>query len=132
VNKRRDLVQKAASFAGLDLPTESVVSMLEDAQKVSPEAYDRVVKHFEMVAERSKVAKSFGGSLFNEIGTTRSSGAGGSAGGAWSRIEKAAEGFVQKDANFKGTKAEGIAKFLETSEGMALYAEHQAARKDGI
>ncbi len=131
VNKHRELVQKAASFTDLGLPAETVIATLSNAQKAGAEVFDSIVKQYEMLNERQKVAKSFGGNLYGEIGSSLPSGAGAGSETSWARIEKAAEGFVQKSA-FNGTKEQAIAKFLDTPEGTRLYAEHQAGRKDGI
>ncbi len=130
LNKQRELVTKAASFSHLGLPQETVVATLGDAQKAGPEAFERIVKMYETMSEQNRVAKSFGGDLFSERGSTLGGGNGGSE-SAWSKIEKAASGFVQKSGTVM-SKEDGIAKFLETPEGQQLYREHQAARKDGI
>lgn len=131
VNKQKELVQKAASFGALGLPQEMIVETLSIAQKAGTEAFDKVVKQYEMLTERAKVAKSFGGNLFSEIGSSLPGGGGAGSESTWQKIEKAAEGFVQKSA-FAGTKEQAVAKFLETPEGTRLYAEHQAGRKDNI
>lgn len=131
VNKQRELVQVAKSFVGLSIPQDMIVQTLIDAEKVGKESFDRVVKQYEMMAEQTRVAKSFGGDLFSEKGSSLPGGGGHGSESAWAKIEKAAAAVVQK-SDGKITTAQGIADYLSTPEGVRLYAEHQAGRKDGI
>lgn len=131
VNKNRELVAKAASFTGLNLPQDTVVQTLSDAEKVGKESYDRVCKMFETMAEQTRVAKSFGGNLFGEMGSSLPGGAGGGVDSSWAKIEKAALAVVEKSGE-KIEKAQAIANFLNTAEGTAMYAEYKNSRKDGI
>jgi len=132
VNKTKELVQKSAGWKHLGLPNETVVAMLSDAQKVSPESYERVCKSFDALDEQGRAGKAFGGDLTREIGSNLPGGSG-SGDSTWSRIEKAASGLVLKSADGSDASlADKVAKYLETAEGQRMYAEHQAGRKDGI
>lgn len=130
LDKQKEVIAKAASLSGAGLPQDTLVAILSDAQKAGPEAYERVVKGFEAISEQTRVAKSFGGDLYSEKGSNLSGQTQGSE-NAWARIEKAAEGLVQKSTT-PISKEDGIAQFLSTADGKRLYAEHQAGRKDGI
>lgn len=132
VNAQKELITKAAGWTHLPLSQADVVATLSDAQKASKESFDRIVKMYDTMNEQNRVAKSFGGNLFSETGSGLP--AGGQGGDTtWSRIEKAASALVLKSADGQElSQAEKVAKFLETPDGLRMYAEHQAGRKDGI
>ena len=119
--RKEELVRKAKEFKHLRL--EDVQKSLELADKAGAEEYTRVVKMFESMD--AQIAK---GNLFAENG---SAGMSAGSGDAWTKIEKAADGIVQKSAE-KITKEMAGADFLNTPEGMELYTQHQAARPNGI
>lgn len=120
--RRAEIVAKAASFK--NLAQEDVVKTLSLADKDSPAEFERVTKMFE--SQDALIAQ---GNVFKELG----SGHTGSSGSmdAWAKIEKSAEGIVQKSTT-PITKAQAIDQFIQTTEGRALYQQHQASRKDGI
>ncbi len=115
----------AKSLTFKNLNKEDVAKTLELADKVSKEEFERVSKMFE--SQDKLIAE---GNVFKEMG----SGMGGSTSGtmdAVTKIDAAVAAIVQKSGD-KITKEQAYADFLNTSEGQALYAQHQSSRKDGI
>ena len=124
-DRHKEIVAKAASLGHVGLPQDELVATLEDADKLGKESYERIVKNFETLNEQGRSSN-----LFREVGSNLPAGGNDSA-NAWSRIEKAAEGWVQKSGE-KLSRAEAIDAFLKTSEGARMYGEYKAGRKDGI
>ena len=119
--RKAEIVAKAEGFKNLS--KDHSVMMLEMADGAGAEKFETVCKALEV--QDKQIAD---GKLFSEIGSSRSNQAGGDN---WSKIEKAAEGIVQK-ANGNLTQAQAIAQFLDTPEGTEMYNQHQASRKGGI
>lgn len=123
--RKKELVEKAASFSHVGVPSEDLVAQLEVADKAGPEHLERVLKTFGALNEQARSSK-----LFGEYGSSvPATGFGG--GDAHAKIEKMAEGIVQKSGNTL-SKEEAYEKAILSPEGRRLYAEHQAGRKDGI
>lgn len=125
-DRHKEIVAKAASFQNIGLPSDEIVATLEDADKVSKESYERIVKNFEVLNEQGKNSK-----LFTEMGSNLPAGSNDSA-NAWAKIEKAAQGWVAKSGDTKMSNAQAVEAFLNTAEGGKLYADYKAGRKDGI
>lgn len=120
--RHRELVAKAAGWQHLAVPQDDLVAQLVDADKAGKEAFERVEKNFNALNAQAKA-----GGLFNELGSNLPSGSN-SADALYAKMETAALGWVQKSGGEKCSKAEAVAKFMETPEGSKMYAEHQAAR----
>jgi hypothetical protein len=123
--RRKEIVTKAAEFKNVALPQEAIVEQLELADKAGKEMFEKVCKNFETLNAQAKSAN-----LFGEIGSNLPN-ANSSSDSSWAKIEKAAEGYVAKSGE-KCSTAEAVDRFLLTSEGKRMYAEHQSGRKDGI
>jgi hypothetical protein len=120
-NRKKEIVQKAATFGNLPLPQDDIVAQLEDARKVSPEAYERVCKSFSLLNEQSKTS-----ALFNEIGSSHPA-AGSSSHDAEAKVKAIADGIVQKNANGM-THDQAMEIAWRTPEGQRLYAQYKAGR----
>lgn len=116
-DRKREIVAKAATFKNLAVPAEEIVQNLESADKAG--TFDLVCKTFETLDKQAAAS-----SLFSEVGYTAQGG--NDAANAMAKLEKMAEGLVQKNADL--TSEQAFTKVLETKEGKALYAEHQKAR----
>lgn len=125
--KKREIVQKAATFKYVALPKEEIVAALEDASRLGKASYERITKSFETLNEQSKASR-----LFGEIGSSLpgSQATDGSA-DAEAKLEKLADGLVAKSGE-KMSKAESMDLVLKTPEGRRLYAQYTANRQGGI
>ena len=84
----------------------------------------------DIAREKEEQAKAhlFASDLFTEMGRTYGPQGQDSPGDAWSQIEKAAEGIVEKAGETKISKEAAIDRFLQTREGNVLYEQ---AMRDG-
>lgn len=124
-DRTRELVAKAAEWKHLGVPQDDIVAQLRDADKIGKDSFERVCKSFTALNEQAASA-----GLFGEIGSSQGSPVAGSSEQVWAKIEKAADGIVQKSAGSK-TKEQAQAEFLQSSEGQRLYNEYKTA-KGGI
>lgn len=110
----KEFVEKASEFKNLGIEANEFGPVLKTINEASTEAYDKVMgvlkaadkqlgesKVFESAGSDSKVAKS----------------------GAWDKIEKLAEGMVEKSTDGL-THAQAIDRVLKSDEGKKLYNEY--------
>jgi hypothetical protein len=129
-DRRKEIVAKAGEFKHLGIPQEDAIATMVDADRLGKESFERVCKNFAALSEQNRA-----GGLFKETGSSASMSAGsnGSSEGAWSKIEAAAMGLVQKSAGTGApmSQAQAITAFLATSEGVKLYDEYKTGRPHG-
>lgn len=113
------LVQKASDFKFV-APTDDLTLVLKEAGGMSDEARDALERVLSGANER--IEKS---GLFEELGRTHGEQKE-SPGDAWSQIEKAAEGIVEKSGEEAISKEQAIDRFLQTGEGKRLYRQYLA------
>lgn len=113
---RKEFEDKARAFQNLPIPTEELGHLLYSFHAKAQEEYDKIEKLLKAVDEalgQSEILKEFGSS-YN-----------GTSGGAWTKIEKLAQGLIQKDANL--TKEKAISIVLEANP--QLYSEYLAEQQ---
>lgn len=125
-DKKKEIVQKAASFRHVALPQEDIVASLEEAASISPKSYERVCKSFETLNEQGRTSN-----VFAEYGSNLSS-TGSTPDDFEAKINRMAEGIVQKSGDVKLTKEAAYAMALQSPEGQRLYSEFKANRKGGV
>lgn len=112
--QRREYVTKAEGMKHLGVDTNELADTLMDLATKSPEAYakvEKILQSSEKLSAKSEVFKELGSNL------------GGNGKATWERIEAAAMDVVKKSGE-KITAAAAVDRFLETSEGKAMYAEY--------
>lgn len=122
-DRKRELIQKAASYQHIGLKMDDVVATLEDAAKAGPEALERITKQFDTLNEQARTSK-----VFAEYGSSQSAPM---SGGAEAKIDAAVSSIVQKSSGAT-SKEQAYEAFIRTTEGQRLYAEFKSGRKDGI
>lgn len=113
---RKEFEERAKQFDNLPISAEELGRILQAFHEKAKEEYDKIERLLRAVNEalgQSEILKEFGSS-YN-----------GSSGGAWTKIEKLAQGLIQKDANL--TKEKAISIVLEANP--QLYAEYLAEQQ---
>ena len=113
---RKEFEERAKQFDNLPISAEELGRILQAFHEKAKEEYDKIERLLRAVneaLEQSEILKEFGSS-YN-----------GSSGGAWTKIEKLAQGLIQKDANL--TKEKAISIVLEANP--QLYAEYLAEQQ---
>ena len=119
----RTFVAKAAGYANLGIKADEFGQVLKSISEKCPEAIEKL--DAVLKAANEAVSK---GNLFGENGSTRSGGSGGTGGVAsWNKIQEGARNMVAK-AGTPMSDEQAVAKFLETTEGKALYTEYLKER----
>lgn len=117
-------IEKSAREFSYAAPTTDVAEVLKAAAgSMTHEEYVKLETVLKTAS--SRVAE---GALFTELGRTYGPQSSESPGDAWSQIEKAAEGIVEKAGETKISKEAAIDRFLQTREGNVLYEQ---AMRDG-
>ena len=110
---RKEFEERAKQFDNLPISAEELGRILQAFHEKAKEEYDKIERLLRAVNEalgQSEILKELGSS-YN-----------GTSGGAWTKIEKLAQGLIQKDANL--TKEKAISIVLEANP--QLYAEYLA------
>jgi len=110
---RRDLVEKSKT----DYPHLDATKIATVLQKSADR--EDASKELTEVLKQAEALAAHGGT--GELG----SGAAGTGGDAWGKIEAGGRSIVAKSADMKLTPEQGVDRFMQTPEGRALYAEHR-------
>lgn len=113
---RKEFEERAKQFDNLPISAEELGRILQAFHEKAKEEYDKIERLLRAVNEalgQSEILKELGSS-YN-----------GTSGGAWTKIEKLAQGLIQKDANL--TKEKAISIVLEANP--QLYAEYLAEQQ---
>ena len=113
---RKEFEERAKQFDNLPISAEELGRILQAFHEKAKEEYDKIERLLRAVNEalgQSEILKELGSS-YN-----------GTSGGAWTKIEKLAQGLIQKDANL--TKEKAISIVLEANP--QLYAESLAEQQ---
>ena len=106
-------------------PGMSAEEIAKSLKKLDDKDPEFAKSHFEAMKKISDGVKKSG--ALGEGGSSISNDGGG--GEIWSKIEKLAEGIVEKSGGAL-TREAAIAKALETDEGKRLYTQHEAERSE--
>lgn len=117
--KKKEFIAKASAYSHYVGDRNELANQLLELSESNPALLVNIEKQLD--AQEAQAAKNK--DLFREVG----SGSQGTMGTSWEAIEKAAEGYVAKSGE-KISKAEATDRFLQTSEGQAMYAQHQKER----
>src|SRR5690606_25156066 len=113
---RKEFEERAKQFDNLPISAEELGRILQAFHEKAKEEYDKIERLLRAVNEA--LAQS---EILNELGSPYN----GTSGGAWTKIEKLAQGLIQKDANL--TKEKAISIVLEPKP--QLYAEYLAEQQ---
>lgn len=111
---RREFVTKAASMKHLGIEESNLVETLINLSQKAPKEYAEIEKA--LLKGSETVQKS---ALFGEIGSNLPD----NSSSTYERIEKAAEGWVQKSGE-KMSKEAALEAYIQTSEGRRMYNDY--------
>lgn len=113
-NLLKEYVAKAGEFKNLAISPEEFGPVLKTLATKTPEAFEKVMAVLKAADESLNQSE-----LFKSAGSE----AQGTTGDSWARIEKLAEGLIEKSE--KGfSKAKAIEQVLKTEEGKKLYNQY--------
>lgn len=113
-NLLKEYVEKAGEFKNLSISPEEFGPVLKTLATQTPEAFEKVMAVLKAADEALKQTE-----LFKSAGSEATV----STGDSWARIEKLAEGLIEKsDKGF--SKAKAIEQVLKTDEGKKLYNQY--------
>lgn len=113
-NLLKEYVAKAGEFKNLSISPEEFGPVLKTLATQTPEAFEKVMAVLKAADESLNQSE-----LFKSAGSE----AQGTTGDSWARIEKLAEGLIEKSE--KGfSKAKAIEQVLKTEEGKKLYNQY--------
>lgn len=118
----KSFIAKAAGYSNLGIKSDEFGAVLKSISEKDPESMAKL--EAVLAAANEAVAK---GDLFKETGSARSGGKALGGNATWAKIQESAKNAITK-AGTPMSEEQAVAKYLETTEGSAMYNEYLKER----